>query len=81
MRFYFCCRNPLVTLSSIIFGKPGPYIKHNGFRRIVIAWRSCDDAIIDTENIFRRLRENKKKENSESSFKLLLMLLWRSDTL
>ena len=31
-----------------------------------------DDAIIDTENIFRRLRENKQKKNPESPFKIII---------
>ena len=31
-----------------------------------------DDAIIDTENIFRRLRENKKKKNPDSPLKIIV---------
>jgi multidrug efflux pump subunit AcrB len=36
-----------------------------------------DDAIIDVENIFRRMRQNKEKKRPLPSIRLFLTLQWR----
>ena len=65
---------PLSLLSSIIvLVSQGLTLNIMVLGGLVIALGEVvDDAIIDTENIFRRLRENKKKENPESPFKVIV---------
>ncbi|MEL0325617.1 MAG: efflux RND transporter permease subunit, partial [Burkholderiaceae bacterium] len=65
---------PLSLLSSIIIlVSQGLTLNIMVLGGLVIALGEVvDDAIIDTENIFRRLRENKKKENPESSFNVIV---------
>ncbi len=65
---------PLSLLSSIIIlVSQGLTLNIMVLGGLVIALGEVvDDAIIDTENIFRRLRENKKKETPEPSFKVII---------
>ena len=65
---------PLSLLSSIIIlVSQGLTLNIMVLGGLVIALGEVvDDAIIDTENIFRRLRENKKKESPESPFNVIV---------
>ena len=65
---------PLSLLSSIIIlVSQGLTLNIMVLGGLVIALGEVvDDAIIDTENIFRRLKENKKKENPESPYKVIV---------